>query len=42
MSEDEIKAVEDEVQSQMDAAVEAALAADYPDPAEDAATEYSR
>jgi acetoin:2,6-dichlorophenolindophenol oxidoreductase subunit alpha len=42
VSEDEIKAVEDEVQSQMDAAVEAALAADYPDPAEDAATEYSR
>jgi acetoin:2,6-dichlorophenolindophenol oxidoreductase subunit alpha len=41
VSEEEITAVEDEVQSQMDAAIEAALAADYPDPAEDAATEYS-
>jgi acetoin:2,6-dichlorophenolindophenol oxidoreductase subunit alpha len=39
--EEDIKAVEDEVQSQMDAAIEGALAADYPDPAEDAATEYS-
>ena len=42
VSEDEIKAVEDEVQSRMDAAIEAALAADYPDPVEDAASEYSR
>jgi acetoin:2,6-dichlorophenolindophenol oxidoreductase subunit alpha len=41
VGEEEIKAVEDEVQSAMDAAIEAAMAADYPDPAEDVATEYS-
>ena len=41
VSEDEVKAVEDEVQTQMDAAIEAALAAPYPDPDEKPGTEFS-
>ena len=40
--EDEIGAVESEVRATIDRAVEAALAAPYPDPAEDAATEFAR
>jgi TPP-dependent pyruvate/acetoin dehydrogenase alpha subunit len=41
VEEHEIKAVEDEVQGRMDSAIEAALAAPYPDPDEHRATEFS-
>jgi TPP-dependent pyruvate/acetoin dehydrogenase alpha subunit len=40
VGEDEVKAVEDRVRGDMDAAIEAALAAPYPDPGERPATEY--
>jgi TPP-dependent pyruvate/acetoin dehydrogenase alpha subunit len=41
VDESEIEAVEEEVQGQMDRAVEGALAAPYPDPGERVATEFS-
>jgi acetoin:2,6-dichlorophenolindophenol oxidoreductase subunit alpha len=41
VGEDELSAKDDEIQSWLDSAVEAALAAPYPDPAQDAGTEYS-
>jgi TPP-dependent pyruvate/acetoin dehydrogenase alpha subunit len=40
VGEDDVKAVEDRVKGDMDAAIEAALAAPYPDPGERPATEY--
>jgi acetoin:2,6-dichlorophenolindophenol oxidoreductase subunit alpha len=40
--EDEIGATESDVRQTLDRAVEAALAAPYPDPAQDAATEFAR
>jgi acetoin:2,6-dichlorophenolindophenol oxidoreductase subunit alpha len=40
VGEDELSAKDDEIQSWLDSAVEAALAAPYPDPAQDAGTEY--
>jgi TPP-dependent pyruvate/acetoin dehydrogenase alpha subunit len=42
VTEDDIGALEGDVRATMDRAVEAALAAPYPDPAEDAATEFAR
>ncbi len=39
--EEDIVAAEDEIREQLDRAVEAALAAPYPDPVEDAATEFA-
>jgi acetoin:2,6-dichlorophenolindophenol oxidoreductase subunit alpha len=42
VAEDEIGAAESEVRATIDRAVEAALAAPYPDPAADAATEFAR
>jgi TPP-dependent pyruvate/acetoin dehydrogenase alpha subunit len=39
-SESDIQAVEEEMQARMDRAIEAALAASYPDPAEERATEF--
>jgi acetoin:2,6-dichlorophenolindophenol oxidoreductase subunit alpha len=41
VEESDVEAIEEEVRGQMDRAIEAALAAPYPDPAEDVATEYS-
>jgi TPP-dependent pyruvate/acetoin dehydrogenase alpha subunit len=41
LSEDEIAAAEAEVKAGLDRAIEAALAAPYPDPAQDAAREYA-
>jgi TPP-dependent pyruvate/acetoin dehydrogenase alpha subunit len=41
VDESEIEAVEEEVQGQMDRAIEGALAARYPDPGERPATEFS-
>ena len=41
VAEDEIAAAEEHVRAGLDRAVEAALAAPYPDPAEDAATEFA-
>jgi acetoin:2,6-dichlorophenolindophenol oxidoreductase subunit alpha len=40
VAEDELAGVESEVDEEMDRAVEAALAAPYPDPERDAGTEY--
>jgi TPP-dependent pyruvate/acetoin dehydrogenase alpha subunit len=41
LEEDEIAATEADIQAQLERAVEAALAAPYPDPVEDAATEFA-
>jgi TPP-dependent pyruvate/acetoin dehydrogenase alpha subunit len=41
IAEDEIAAAEEQIRAQLDEAVANALAAPYPDPAEDAATEYA-
>jgi TPP-dependent pyruvate/acetoin dehydrogenase alpha subunit len=41
LGEDEIAAAEEEVKAGLDRAIEAALAAPYPDPAQDAAREYA-
>ena len=41
VNEDEIAQTESDVRAGLDRAVEAALAAPYPDPAEDQATEYA-
>ena len=41
INEDEIAQTESDVRAGLDRAVEAALAAPYPDPAEDRATEYA-
>jgi pyruvate dehydrogenase E1 component alpha subunit len=41
LPEDEIAATEADIRAQLDRAVEAALAAPYPDPVEDAATEFA-
>ena len=40
-AEEEIAAVEEEVEALIERTVESALAAPYPDPAADAATEYA-
>jgi TPP-dependent pyruvate/acetoin dehydrogenase alpha subunit len=41
VEEDDVKSVEEEIQAQMDRAIEAALAAPYPDPEKDRGTEFS-
>jgi acetoin:2,6-dichlorophenolindophenol oxidoreductase subunit alpha len=41
VAEDEVKAVEEEIRERMDRAIEAALAAPYPDPEAEAGTEFS-